>query len=176
MRSHGAFKECLTSGRHITIMYKLLKTSLCDLWRTGQSAKIDMRTMRRIIQRPLAQLAAIIQPASRAEADRRAQDHIDPGRRFAMRIPSSVAEVWIGTVAGAFLISLCFLVGFIAADAWMSRGPTSLQSICSNVLELYKSRDDITDNEKWQQELNRLHDDCTVALSRWLRKEQASSF
>jgi hypothetical protein len=32
------------------------------------------------------------------------------------------------------------------------------------VLELYKSRDKITDNEKWQQELSRLHDDCTVAL------------
>jgi hypothetical protein len=153
-------------------MYKLLKTSLSDLWRTGQSAKIDMRTMRRIMQQPLAQLAAIIQPASR----RRAQDPIDPGRRFAIRIPSSVVEVWIRMVAGAFLISLCFLVGFIAADAWMSRRPTSLQSICSNVLELYKSRDEITDNEKWQQELNRLHDDCTVALSRWLWKEQASSF
>jgi hypothetical protein len=90
-------------------MYKLLKTSLCDLWRTGQFAKIDIRTMRRILQRPLAQLAPIIQPASRAQAD---QDHIDPGRRFAMRIPSSVAEVWIMMVAGAFLISLCFFSGF----------------------------------------------------------------
>ena len=118
--------------------------------------------MRRIMQ-PLAQLAAIIQPAS----GHRAQDHIDPGRRFAMRIPSSVVEVWIKMVAGAFLISLCFLVGFIAADAWMSRHPTSLQSICLNVLELYKSREEITDNEKWQQELNRLHDDCTVALHKY---------
>jgi len=45
--------------------------------------------------------------------------------------------------------------GFIAADAWMSRRPTSLQRICSNVLELFKSRDEITDNEKWQQELSR---------------------
>src|SRR6516225_12041350 len=122
-----------------------------------------MRPMRWIMQRPLAQLAAIIQPAWR----RRAQDHIDPGRRFAMRIPSSVVEVWIKMVAGAFLISLCFLVGFIAADAWMSRHPTSLQSICLNVLELYKSREEITDNEKWQQELNRLHDDCTVALHKY---------
>jgi hypothetical protein len=100
----------------------------------------------------VAQLAAIIR--------RRAQDWIDLGRRN----PSSVAEVWFRTVAGAFLISICFLVSFIAADAWMSRRPTSLQSICSNVLELYKSRDKITDNEKWQQELSRLHDDCAVAL------------
>jgi hypothetical protein len=100
----------------------------------------------------VAQLAAIIR--------RRAQDWIDLGRRN----PSSVAEVWFRTVAGAFLISICFLVSFIAADAWMSRRPTSLQSICSNVLELYKSRDKITDNEKWQQELSRLNDDCAVAL------------
>ena len=118
--------------------------------------------MRRIMQ-PLAQLAAIIQPAS----GHRAQDHIDRGRRFAMRITSSVVEGWIRMVAGAFLISLCFLVGFIAADAWMSHHPTSLQSICSNVLEVYKIRDEITDNEKWQQELNRLHDDCTVALHKY---------
>ena len=83
-----------------------------------------------------------------------------------MRIPSSVAEVWILMVAGAFLISLCFLVGFIAADAWMSHHPTSLQSICSNVLEVYKIRDEITD-EKWQQELDHLHDDCTVALHKY---------
>jgi hypothetical protein len=55
-------------------------------------------------------------------------------------------------------------VSFIAADVWMSRRPTSLQSICSNVLELYKSRDKITNNEEWQKELSRLHDDCTVAL------------
>jgi len=45
---------------------------------------------------------------------------------------SSVAEVWFRAVAGAFLISICFLVSFIAADASMSRRPTSLQSICSN--------------------------------------------
>jgi len=32
------------------------------------------------------------------------------------------------------------------------------------VLELYRSRDQITHNEKWQQELSRLHDDCAVAL------------
>src|SRR6266436_1665835 len=113
-----------------------------------------MRMTRQIMQRPVAQLAAIIH--------RRAQDWIE--RRFATRIPSSVAEVWFRTIAGAFLISICFLVSFIAADAWMSRRPTSLQSICSNVLELYKSRDQITDNEKWQQELSRLHDDCAVAL------------
>jgi len=72
----NGLNECLTSGRHITVMYKLLKTSLSDLWRTGQSAKIDKSTMRRVIQRPLAQLVAIIQPASRAQADRRAREHI----------------------------------------------------------------------------------------------------
>jgi hypothetical protein len=148
-------------------MYKLLNASLSDLWRTARSAKIDIRMMRRIMQRPLAQVAAIIRPAPRARADRRVQEHIDPGRRFAMRIPSSVVEVWIRTVAGAFLISICFLVGFIAADAWMSRQPMSLQSICSNMLELYKSRDEITVNEKWRQELSRLHDDCAVALHKY---------
>ena len=115
-----------------------------------------MRMTRQIMQRPVAQLAAII-PG-------RVQDGIDLGRRFATRIPSSVAEVWFRTIAGAFLISICFLISFIAADLWMSRRPTSLQSICSNVLELYKSRDEITNNEKWQQELSRLHDDCAVAL------------
>ena len=67
--------------------------------------------------------------------------------------------------SGAFLISLCFLVSFIAADAWMSRQPISLRSICSSVLELYESRGEITYNEKWQQELSRLRDDCAVALS-----------
>ena len=113
---------------------------------------------RQIMQRHVTQLTAIIR--------RRPQDWIDFGRRFATRIPSSVAEVWFRMVAGAFLISICFLVSFITADAWMSRRPTSLQSICSNVLELYKSRDEITDNEKWQQELSRLHDDCAVALHR----------
>jgi hypothetical protein len=132
-------------GRHITVMYNLLTTSFSDLWQTMRSAKIDMRMTRRIAQR----LAAIIRSAS---------------DRFEMRFPSSVVDVWIRTVAGAFLISICFLISFIAADLWMSRRPTSLQSICSNVLELYKSRDEITNNEKWQQELSRLHDDCAVAL------------
>ena len=79
-------------------------------------------------------------------------------------------------VAGAFLISLCFLVAFTAADAWMSRRPTSLQSICSNVLEVYKIRDEITDNEKWQQELNRLHDDCTVALHKYNAMDEVSLY
>ena len=74
---------------------------------------------------------------------------------------------WITTVGGAFLISLCFLASFIAANAWMSRQPMSLQSICSNVLELYKNRDEITDNEKWRQELKHLHDDCAVALYKY---------
>ena len=67
----------------------------------------------------------------------------------------------------AFLISICFLVSFIAADAWMSRRPTSLQSICSNVLELSRNRDEITTNEKWRHELERLHDDCAVALYKY---------
>jgi hypothetical protein len=73
-------------------------------------------------------------------------------------------------VSGAFLISICFLAGFIAADAWMSRQPTSLQSICSNMLELYKSRDDITaseTSEKWRQELSNLRDDCAIALHKY---------
>ena len=61
------------------------------------------------------------------------------------------------------LLSLCFLVSFIAADAWMSRQRISLRSICSNVLELYESRGEITENEKWQQELSRLRNDCAVA-------------
>lgn len=69
--------------------------------------------------------------------------------------------------SGAFLISLCFLVSFIAAEAWMSRQPMSLRSICSNVLELYESRGEITYNEKWQQELSRLRDDCAVALHKY---------
>jgi hypothetical protein len=88
-----------------------------------------------------------------------------------MRIPSSVVETWIRMVAGAFLISICFLVGFIAADRWMSRrqhhDAMSLQRICSNVLELYKSRDEITENEKWQQEFRRLQDNCAGALHRY---------
>jgi hypothetical protein len=62
-------------------------------------------------------------------------------------------EGWIIMGRGAFLISLCFLVSFIAAEAWMSRQPMSLRSICSKVLELYESRGEITYNEKWQQEL-----------------------
>ena len=65
------------------------------------------------------------------------------------------------------LISLCFLVSFIAADAWMSRQPISLRSICSSVLELYESRGEITYNEKWQQELSRLRDACAVALYKY---------
>jgi hypothetical protein len=51
--------------------------------------------------------------------------------------------------------------------AWMSRQPMSLQSICSNVLELSSNRDEITTNEKWRQELDRLRDDCAVALYRY---------
>ena len=47
----------------------------------------------------------------------------------------------------------------------MSRQPISLRSICSSVLELYESRGEITYNEKWQQELDRLRNDCAVALS-----------
>ena len=74
-------------------------------------------------------------------------------------------ENWIIMAGGAFLLSLCFLVSFIAADAWMSRQPISLRSICSSVLELYESRGEITDNEKWQQEFSRLRNDCAIALS-----------
>ena len=79
--------------------------------------------------------------------------------------PTMGVESWIIMASGAFLLSLCFLVSFIAADAWMSRQPISLRSICSSVLELYESRGEITDNEKWQQELSRLRNDCAVALS-----------
>ena len=68
--------------------------------------------------------------------------------------PTMGVESWIIMASGAFLLSLCFLVSFIAADAWMSRQPISLRSICSSVLELYESRGEITDNEKWQQELS----------------------
>jgi hypothetical protein len=145
-------------------MYKLRNASLCDLWRIARSAKIDIRMMRRIMQRPLAQLAAIIRPAPRAQADPRAQTHCDPGRHLATR---STSSDWIRMIGGAFLISICFLAGFIAADAWMSRQPMSLQSICSNMLELYKSRDEITVNEKWRQKLTHLHDDCAVALHKY---------
>ena len=81
--------------------------------------------------------------------------------------PTMGVEGWIIMGSGAFLISLCFLVSFIAADAWMSRQPISLRSICSSVLELYESRGEITYNEKWQQELSRLRDDCAVALYKY---------
>ena len=74
---------------------------------------------------------------------------------------------WITMVGGAFLISLLFLVSFIAAEAWMSRQPMSLRGICSNVFELYRNRDEITNNEKWRQELMNLHDDCSVALYKY---------
>jgi hypothetical protein len=70
-------------------------------------------------------------------------------------------------VSGAFLISLCFLVGFVVSAAWMSRQPMSLKSICSNVLELSRNRDEITANEKWRQELEHLRDDCAVALYKY---------
>ena len=40
--------------------------------------------------------------------------------------PSMGFEGWIIMGSGAFLISLCFLVSFIAAEAWMSRQPMSL--------------------------------------------------
>src|SRR6476619_5800437 len=81
--------------------------------------------------------------------------------------PTMGVEGWIIMGSGAFLISLCFLVSFIAADAWMSRQPMSLRSICSNVLELYESRGEITYNDKWQQELRRLRDDYVIALSKY---------
>jgi hypothetical protein len=35
------------------------------------------------------------------------------------------------------------------------------------MLELYKSRDEITVDEKWRQELSRLNDDCAVALRKY---------
>ena len=66
----------------MTGMYKPLNARLFNLWQTARSAKIDIRMMRRIMQRPMAQLAAIIQPAPRAQADAPAQTHIDPGRRW----------------------------------------------------------------------------------------------
>jgi hypothetical protein len=83
-----------------------------------------------------------------------------------MRAPSGLAG-WITMASGAFLISLCFLVGFILSSAWMSRQPMSLQSICSNVLELSSHREDITSNEKLRRELDQLRDDCAVALYRY---------
>lgn len=84
-----------------------------------------------------------------------------------MLTPSSRLAGWITMVGGAFLISLCFLVAFVAADTWMSRQAMSLKSICSNMLELYRNRDEITTNEKWRQELKRLNDDCAVALYKY---------
>jgi hypothetical protein len=74
---------------------------------------------------------------------------------------------WVTMAGGAFLLSLLFLVSFIAAEAWMSRQPMSLRSICSNVSNLYQNRDEITDNERWRQELKSLHDDCLVALYKY---------
>ena len=79
--------------------------------------------------------------------------------------PTMGVESWIIMAGCACLLSLCFLVSFIAVDAWMSRQPISLRSICSSVLELYESRGEITYNEKWQQEFMRLRNDCAVALS-----------
>jgi hypothetical protein len=70
-------------------------------------------------------------------------------------------------VSGAFLISLCFLGGFVLSEAWMSRQPMSLKSICSNVLELSRHREDITSSEKWRRDLDQLHDDCAVALYKY---------
>lgn len=86
---------------------------------------------------------------------------------LAMLTPSSAIAIWITVGLGAFLISLCFLVGFVVSAAWMSRQPMSLQSICSNVLELSSNRDEITVNEKWRQKLDRLGDDCAVALYKY---------
>jgi hypothetical protein len=86
---------------------------------------------------------------------------------LAMLTPSSAIAIWITVGLGAFLISLCFLVGFVVSAAWMSRQPMSLQSICSNVLELSSNRDEITVNEKWRQKLDRLGDDCAVAIYKY---------
>jgi hypothetical protein len=85
----------------------------------------------------LGQLAATIVPAPQAQGDTpRAETHTET-----LLMSVSGVTGWITMVGGAFLISLCFLASFIAANAWMSRQPTSLQSICSNVLEFYKNRD-----------------------------------
>jgi hypothetical protein len=43
----------------------------------------------------------------------------------------------------------------------------SLRSICSNALELSRNRDEITAKKKWLQELERLGDDCAVALYKY---------
>ena len=111
----------------------------------------------------LGQLAATIVPAPQAQGDTpRAETHTET-----LLMSVSGVTGWITMVGGAFLISLCFLASFIAANAWMLRQPMSLQSICSNVLELYESRGEITYNEKWQQELSRLRDDCAVALYKY---------
>jgi hypothetical protein len=45
---------------------------------------------------------------------------------LAMLTPSSAIAIWITVGLGAFLISLCFLVGFVVSAAWMSRQPMSL--------------------------------------------------
>src|SRR5262245_20633650 len=84
-----------------------------------------------------------------------------------MRTPLSGIATWITIGLGAFLISLCFLVGFVLSAAWMSRQPMSLQSICSGVLELSRNRDAISTNEKWRHDLDRLRDDCAVALYKY---------
>jgi len=129
---------------------------------------MGIRIARRIILRPVAQLAATILPAQQAPRDTpRAEPPDTHGHHLATLIPSSRVADWIKMVSGAFLISICFLVAFIAANAWVSRLPTSLQSICSNILELYKSRDEITVNEKWRQEFSRLRDDCTLAIHKY---------
>jgi hypothetical protein len=73
----------------------------------------------------------------------------------------------IALIGAAFLISLCFLVGFVVSDAWMSRQPMSLNSICSNVSELYRNRDEITNNERWRQRLEHLSDDCAIATYKY---------
>src|SRR5262245_14784086 len=101
----------------------------------------------------LARFAAAILPASQPQEDRpSAETDTDPERHLAMLTPPSGLAGWITMVSGAFLISLCFLASFIAADAWLSRQPMSLQSICSNALELSRNRDEITTNEKWRHE------------------------
>jgi len=84
-----------------------------------------------------------------------------------MLAPSSGIATGITIGLGAFLLSLCFSVGFVVSEAWMSRQPMSLQSICSNVLVLSSNRDEITTKEKWRQQLESLGDDCAVALYKY---------